>query len=401
VLLGLGLGLAIAVSTNYLGNRQQAPAEPAEAANPAAAQAVTIFPAQRGPITQSLNATGTVQAYDLLEVTAPVNGLQIREVRVQAGDRVAAGQVLAVLDDTVLQSQRRQAEAGLSAAEAQVQQQIAAQGQAQATLAEAEENFRRAEALAERGAISQQELTGRRTQVITAQEGLRVAAANIASSRANVASQQAEIARLQTEINQTLVRAPAAGLIAERQATVGDTASAANPLYTLIRDDLLELAVKLPQPQLAQVQPGTPVELQATGDPRRLQGRVRVIDPVVDPQTRQATVKISLPPGDLRPGMFLQAAIVTAQRQGLLVPATAVIPQADGQFRVYTLTPENTARAVSVTLGARIPAQADTPAQIEIPQGLNVGVPVIVEGASYLQDGDPVQTVSGDQSSVE
>lgn len=399
LLLGLGLGVAIAVAVNHLSDRGQSQADAAKpVAQQVAAQAVTVVPAQPAPINQTLSATGTVQAYDLLEVTPPVNGLQIREVRVQTGDRVVAGQVLAVLDDAVLQAQMRQAQAALTAAEAQVQQQFAAQAQTRATLAEAEENFRRAQTLANSGAISQQALTSRRTQVVTAQESLRVAAANIASAQANVAGRQAEIARLQTELNQTQVRAPAAGLIAERRATVGDTASTATALYTLIRDDLLELAVKLPQPQLVQVKPGAPVKLRLNEADRSLQGSVRTIDPVVDPQTRQATVKISLPAGEFRPGMFLNAEIVTDQRQGLAIPATALLPQDDGRFQVYTLTPENTAQAVAVALGTRVPAQGDTPALVEITQGLNAGAPVIVEGASYLQDGDPVQVVGGDRS---
>ena len=208
-------------------------------------------------------------------------------------------------------------------------------------------------------------------------------------------SKQADVTRLTTQLDQTQVLAPTNGIIAEKTATVGDTANAGTPLFKLISGDQLELAVKIPQTQLSQVNLGAPVQITSDSDAAlQLEGNVLSIDPTVDPQTRQATVKVGLPQSDrLRPGMFLKAAIVTGSRQGVVVPAEAVLPQSDGGFVVYTLTADGKAQAQTVEVGDRPPAQGDQPAQIEIKSGLQANVPVVVEGASYIQDGDTVEVV--------
>lgn len=318
-------------------------------------------------------------------------------VNVREGDRVNAGQVLAVLDDSVLRSQIAQAEAQVVAAEAQVAQAQAQAAQAEAEVAEAQENFDRYNSLFDQGAISAEELTSRRTQVATQTQTVGSANAAIDSAQATVQSRAAEVQRLRTQLSQTLVLAPGSGVVAEKNATVGDTASTSTPLFRIIDGDQLELAVKVPQSQLAQINVGTPVQIRSSSDANlQLQGQVRSIDPTVDAQTRQATVKVGLPGSDrIRTGMFLQAAIVIGERAGIAVPADAVLPQSDGTFIVYTLKPDNTARANVVDIGDRIPATDTEPARIEITNGLDEDVPIIVEGASYLQDGDLVNLAAG------
>jgi HlyD family secretion protein len=116
---------------------------------------------------------------------------------------------------------------------------------------------------------------------------------------------------------------------------------------------------------------------------------------MIDPQTRQATVRIDLPESDLlRPGMFLQAAITSQVVPGLTVPAKAVLPQASGSALVYVLAADNTVRAQTVELGAR--QNTDNPAQarVEIKRGLQAGDRVVVAGAGYLKDGDRVEVVT-------
>lgn len=394
LILGLGLGLAIAfLGGRFLSNR---PTDSASVEQAGPSQSITTARAQPTAIRQTVSTSGTVQAYDLLAVAPRTSGLQIEAVRVDEGDRVTSGQVLAVLDDTVLQAELQQAKADVAAARAQVQQAQAARAQAVAAEAEAQENFQRYQSLFDQGAISAEELTKRRTQLATEREQVQVAIADIDSAEATVASRQADVTRIEAQLDQTQVLAPADGMIAESNATVGDTVATSEPLFTLIRDDLLELAVKLPQTQLPQISVGAPVQVSSDSDESlQVEGSVRAIDPLVNQETRQAVVKVSLPSNpSLRPGMFLQADIVTGRRQGLAVPAAAVLPQSDGSFRVYTVDADNIAQAQPVETGARIPTQGGEPAQIEIVSGLEAGSAVVVEGASYLQDGDRVQTVA-------
>ncbi|MEO0769161.1 MAG: efflux RND transporter periplasmic adaptor subunit, partial [Cyanobacteria bacterium J06649_4] len=377
-------------------------AEPAQVAS----ASVTTARSQSIPVRTTIETSGTVEAFDLLSVSPRASGLQIQSVTVREGDRVSAGQVLAVLDDSVLRSQIAQAEAQVTAAIADVSQREAGAAQARASLAEAEEQLSRYNSLFEQGAISAEELTSRRTQVTTAEQTVGSAVAEIASAEATVSSRQAEVSRLNTQLEQTLVLAPASGVIAEKIATVGDTASTSTPLFRIISGDQLELAVKIPQAQMAKVTPGRPVQITSDSDrDLQLQGRIQSIDPVVDPQTRQATVKVALPGSDrLRPGMFLNAAIVTGNRPGVVIPADAALPQASGGFVVYTLTngtesdeSVTIAKANAVDIGNRIPGTGGTPAKIEITSGLEPDRLVIVEGASYVKDGDVVNVVDGGQ----
>ncbi|MEO0488256.1 MAG: biotin/lipoyl-binding protein, partial [Cyanobacteria bacterium J06659_2] len=212
LLVGLGLGLAIAfIGPRLLPARQDEAAQPPATETTAAAQSVSVSPAQTTNINQTLDTTGTVQAYDLLAVAPQISGLQIRSVLVREGDRVAAGQPLAILDDVTLQAEIREAEAEVVSAQAQVRQQQAALAQAEASQNEANTTLTRYNTLAERGAISQEELDSRTTQAVTTRESVGVARANVDSAQANVTSQQANLARLQAQLNQTVVRAPAPG----------------------------------------------------------------------------------------------------------------------------------------------------------------------------------------------
>ena len=398
---GIVIGLLLGVGISLVGGRllSRPSSDPTPASSDSAADttaiSVTVQQVQSAEIQQSLRATGTVQAFDLLQISPQVGGLQIREVRAREGDQVAAGQVLAVLDDSVLQTELTQARANYTQAEAQVLQQRAEQAQAEANAAEAQDTFERNQTLYDQGGISSQELNSRRTQAITAREAVGVAQAAVQSAQATVNSRAAEISRLETQLNQTVVRAPADGQIAARQATVGDTSSTGTALFTLVQDGLLELVVDLPQRQLSAIQVGTPVTVTSSNNEDiDLSGSVRSIDPLVDQETRQAAVNVSLSAdAALRTGMFLQAEFTTGQRTGTVLPATAVLPQSDNSFKVFTVSETDTAELVTVTVGTRLPATANQPERLEVLSGLNEGDRVIVDGASYLQPGESVSVV--------
>ncbi|NER78870.1 MAG: efflux RND transporter periplasmic adaptor subunit [Leptolyngbya sp. SIO1D8] len=395
LLLGVGLGIAIAFigSRLFAGKADSTSGPPvAETTTQVSAQTVTVAPVQMGQVTDQLTITGTVQPADLLEVTPQISGLQIRDVLVEEGDRVTAGQPLVILDDIELQTQIQQANAQIEVAQAEVQQEKANLAQSEAALAEAEANLLRYQSLADQGAVSAEELGSRSTEAITSQESVGVAQANVASAEATVRSRQAELARLQAQLTYTTVNAPTEGIVAERPASVGDVSSTSNEVITLIRNNQLELAAEVPQVQLSQVQVGVPAIVTATTDEAiRVEGTVQEIQPLVDPQTRTAQVIIQFPASDLvRSGMFLTAEIQVGQRSGLTVPATALLPQPDGSVRVYVLGSDNTAVARTVDVGTRLASEGDETAQAEILQGLDAGEQVIVAGASYVQAGDVV-----------
>ncbi|BAY08277.1 efflux RND transporter periplasmic adaptor subunit [Calothrix sp. NIES-2098] len=447
LLLGTGLGFAIALGglgafKNHADPQQKAVAN--KSASPAKpTMTVTIAAVEPASIAQTLNTTGTVAASDLIPVLPQTNGLQIKQIpeNVKEGAFVKKGQLLAVLDDSVLQAQIIQAKADVQSKQADVdskqadvaskqatatsnlaivKQRQADLAQAQARLEEAEKNFQRYQKLAASGAISQQELDTRAYTVKTAKEAVRVAQENVRSAQANVGGGQANISiaqanvnkaeadvrgtaarvvQLQTQLGQTLVVAPVSGIIAEKLARVGDVTGVppqtqvgnivggTQKLFSIIRDRKLELQAKVPDIQLPQVKVGATVEVTSDLDRRvKLQGKVREIEPLVNDRRREATVKIDLPPTNLlKPGMFARAAITTNSARGMTLPQKAVQAQPDGSVIVFMLSGEDIVRAQKVELGE--PINGD---RVQIKNGLKIGDRVVVKGAGYLKDGDKV-----------
>jgi HlyD family secretion protein len=394
LVLGLGLGAAIATVGIQLasGDRSAAPAPVQLAA--ASSQSVTVAPAALTRVTQTVDVTGSVAAFDLLPISAQVTGLQIQQILVEEGQTVETGQILAVLDSSVLKSQLNQAQADAASTQAVVQQKRAALAQEQATLAQANTDLRRYQSLAQAGAISQKDLDSYATASKTAQESVNVARANISSAEADVASETAHIQQLQTQIEQTFVRSPSSGMIAEKVARVGNV-TGSDKLFSLIRNGALELQAKVPETELSQIKIGALARISSDADRRiNLQGRVREISPLVDSQSRQATVKIDLPASSLlRSGMFLKAAVTIQTDQALTVPATAVLPQSDGGSLVYVLEGGDTVHAKPVEIGTRQDSGDPSKARIAIRSGLKPGDRVVVAGAGYVKDGDRVTVV--------
>ncbi len=254
ILIGVGVGIVLATVGGQIfsGKAPDAPAE-AQETELAPTQTVTVSTAAQQQVARTLTATGTVEAYDLLPILPQITGLQIVDVRVDEGDVVGAGEILAVLDDSVLQAQlsgalsqvnsatsgvdravadtsqaessRRQAEADLaqaktgvlqaqtrvSQAEANLDRSRAAVEQAKAQLEQAEREIERYELLYNQGAIGLQEVELRRTEVRTAREELnktiedvQVAEASLQSSRADVVNARASVQSSQARLDSSI-----------------------------------------------------------------------------------------------------------------------------------------------------------------------------------------------------
>lgn len=405
VALGLGLGIALTAGGMKLLSQPKTAKKPdatQQAAPPS--QSVTATTAQSAEVARSLTTSGTVEARELIPVLSQTTGLQIQRVLVDEGQTVEAGQVMAVLDNSVLQAQLDRGKAQLESSQAAVRQRQAALAQSRATLAEAQRNLQRYQQLAQAGAISRQELDARATTAATAREEVRLAQANINSAEAEVRSSAANLQQLQTQLGQTQVRAPASGIVTrpkvndeiQQIARIGDVTSGSKPLFSIIRNGQLKLEAQLPAIQLPQVKVGAPATITSDNDSRvRLQGRVREIAPLVNAQRREATVTIDLPQPSsgeslsLRPGMFARAAITTTTTTGVTVPAKAVLPQPDGSAIVFLLSGEDTVQARKVELG-----EVESGDRREIKSGLKPGDRVVVAGAGYLKEGDKVRVVN-------
>ncbi|MCL1474114.1 efflux RND transporter periplasmic adaptor subunit [Argonema antarcticum] len=473
--LGMGLGAALAVvgMRSFSSPTGQKAVEPTVTAPPPS-MTVTVASVVTASVVRTLDATGTVAAYNLQPVQPQTTGLLIKQVLVEEGNIVKAGQIVAILDNSVMQTQVSGAQAQLEASRAAVQQKQAAlaqtqadMGKAQAVLAQAEAERVKAQAnladsraklkdasrtrqryqyLADQGAINRQDLDTRITSATSAAEGVRVAQASISSAIANIDSAKASISsaqasinsakanvlsaqadvrnneakvqQIETQLGQTQVFAPASGIvvapsadgrcdgnatslttaasqsIAQSISRVGDT-SGSKALFCIIRNGFLELQVKIPETALSEVHIGAPVSITSDANTDiKWQGRVRRITPVIDPQTRQATIKIDLPSSALmKPGMFLKAAITSKTAPALTVPAKAIQRQSDGNPIVYLLDANDIVHTDPVEVGTTIDGNKGdaSAAKVEIKSGLKEGDRIVVAGAGYIKDGDKVR----------
>ena len=412
----------------------KAKAEVAVPANASPAPVVTVDtrPSALQTIPQSLVVTGTITAWDQLTVGAEVNGLRIDSVPVDEGHHVTRGQVLAVLDASVLRAQLKQYQARLASsraaarkavqpnrpqdiaglrsavhqAEANLSQERANLLTARANLTNAEINERRYQSLVGQGYATQQEVENRKAEYDRCRAAMDAARQRIQAARfgldqarqrlslaeaggraedvemavASASEIEAYIQQVEAQLAQTVIRAPDDGLIVKRDAHIGDITSAGKSLFTMVRQGRLELKAQVPQTDLHRVRLGSRVEL--TSGTQKVVGRVREITPLLDAQSRLATVRIDVPTSGLMPGMFVRGVLEAGSRQALVVPSTAVQGQSEAYF-VYLLE-QGRARKQSVTVNERVGDM------VEIASGLKAGQPVIVSGCAFLTDGDTV-----------
>lgn len=407
---------------------------PATVSKVTEAQSVSVASAGRRTLQDRLQATGSIYAVDPIQVGAELNGLRVTSVNVEEGDFVEKGQVLARLNDSVLRAQLHQAQAQQSSASAQVSKAAqpnrpqdinglrAAEAQARATVTQEEANLRQAEVnlntaettwqryqqVLAQGFVTVQEASERQAEVdrnrqLVQAARQRVQAARYAAEQARQRvllaeaggrNEDVQIARagyeqfgglieqLQAQLEQTVIRAPESGLVTRREVQLGEISSAGKAFFTLARKGELELRAEVPQDDLLRLKVGMPARVMFSQ--RATTGKVWQISPEINPTTRLgvARIKIDAKSG-ARPGMFAQARLDVGQHRGLTVPFVAVQGEG-GEFFVFRVM-NGKAERVRVRTGIR------TNQFVEILEGLREGDVIVVNGAGFLRNGDPVQ----------
>ncbi len=359
------IGLAaFALTDRTQGNKNKDLAEgsKASAATSAApvkpALTVNAIQAQVTPLPLKITANGNLAAWQEASIGAEANGLRLAEVRVNVGDVVKRGQVLATfVPDTI--------EADL----AQIRANVA---EAEATLAEAAANAQRARELQTTGALSAQQIN----QYLTAE---RTAQARLEAQRAMARTQQLRLAHTQ-------VLAPDSGVISARSVTVGAVLPAGQELFRMVRQGRIEWRAEVTASDLGLLKPGmAAVVTPAGGMP--LKGTVRMVGPTVDPATRNGIVYVDLPvPGLARAGMFARGEFEIGQGQALTLPQSAVLLR-DGFSYVLRIDADAKIAQTKVQVGRRVGDR------VEITAGIDPATRVVAAGGGFLVDGDTVRVV--------
>ena len=330
--------------------------KPAAAVRPALT--VNVTQPQSTTLPLKIGANGNLAAWQEASIGTEASGLRLAEVRVNVGDVVKRGQVLATFAPDTIQADLAQMRAGMAEAEA--------------TLAEAAANAQRARELQTTGALSAQQIN----QYLTAE---RTAQARVEAQRAIARTQQLRLA-------QTQVLAPDNGVISARSATVGAVLPAGQELFRMIRQGRIEWRAEVSSADLAHIKPGMGVVITpASGT--RIKGTVRMVAPTVDAATRNAIVYVDLPaPGAARAGMFARGEFELGSGEALTLPQTAVLLR-DGFSYVLRIAADSKVAQTKVSIGRRAGDR------VEITGGLDPKARVVAAGGGFLSDGDTVRVV--------
>jgi HlyD family secretion protein len=331
--------------------------------------------------------SGLVGAVEQVMVQPFIQGQPIEALDVDVGDYVEAGQTLARLSSTSLELEKSQFNASLASARATIAQAEAQVLEANSSAAEAQRVADRTSTLRKQGTTSQAAADQANANAISATARVTVATQSLAASRAQLELAQAQMANVELELKRTSVVAPVAGKVMSRNAQVGAVASASGQaMFTLTRDNALELRADVAEADLLRVKIGQSVKMRAVGTPESLTGSVRLIEPSIDLRTRLGAVRISIDTPDLvRVGMFVSAEVLAAERDTLAIPVTAIGSTAEGAS-VMALQDGLVTRK-QVTTGIR------DSGMIEILSGLKQGDLVVTKAAAFVRDGDRINPV--------
>jgi RND family efflux transporter MFP subunit len=324
---------------------------------------VAVIVAHKTAAPDWMATVGTVRAAQSTQVSSQMMGA-IVEIRAHEGDRVQAGQLLAVIDEAQPRSMVNQATAAVAAAGKEV-------SAADSDLTLAETTLKRYQQLYDKKSISPQEFDEVKARYQSASARRDMARAG--ESQANSVLTQA-----QTSLSYTQIRSPFSGVVTEKKADTGTLASPGMPLFTIedTRVYRLEVMVDESEMHLIRIGEAAPVTIDALGN-TQFSGKVTQIVPAAEAASRSFLVKIALPAdARLRSGSFGRAHFPRGERQTLQIPRASVVQR--GQLQgVYVIDANQIAELRYVTLGN------STGEMVEVLAG--------------LQDGDKLVAAPGDR----
>ncbi len=343
----LGALLIVALFLGACGQGQPPGEDGNDGAQPATVEADTP---RQDAVTASHRATATLQAIADSRVVARSRGL-VEELRVEEGDTVEQGQVLAVLDDRQLSLER---------------------DQAQAQVDELEQEYRHTRDLVEREIESPE------------------AAQKI---RFQLEAERARLALTELELDETRIKAPIDGVVSERMIRRGDHVNDGDEIFRVTDPDHLEVEVHVPQRLVSRLMPGQSVEIRGESSPDNAHsGRVIRISPVVDEEsgTVRTTVYVDAGNGELRPGGFARLRIHYDTREDALLVPRRALRFGNGNAELFVIE-DGKARHRDVRIGT------DDGEWVEITDGLAADEKVVTFGQATLREGMEVEILDPDQ----
>jgi RND family efflux transporter MFP subunit len=384
--------LAVAALVAACGSGGTTSPQAAEA--PPAVVPVAPVAAVEQSIARFVRATGSLTAEEQADVAAEVGG-RIIATPVERGTPVNAGSELIRLSPIEAQAQAREAEANAAQIEARLGlspgrdfdvDRVPEVQNARSSLALAQNEFSRIQSLLEQRVVSQSEFDQRQTQLEAARQQYEAAKNGATQQFQSLQAARARVLLARKALADTVVRAPFAGLVAERVVSVGDYVTRGTKVAVVVRVDPLRIRLTVPEQFVSGISVGQRVSFMVDAYPgRTFEGTVRYVSPALDAAQRALTIEaiVRNPANELKPGLFATARIEQSDHSpGVVVPAGAVHTSA-GISRIFVVSGDHAEERI-VTLGQTLDGR------VEIAKGVKAGERVATKNVAQLADGMPV-----------
>ena len=354
---------------------------------------VPVAKVGREDLSRDVVVSAEFHPFQEVEVHAKVAGY-LKKIYVDVGDRVKAGQTLAVLEIPEMENDLTRATATTRRSSSEVQRYREELGRSQAAHEATHKSYERLAAVIKTrpNLVAQQEIDDALARDRTSESAVSAARAALASSEQQVEVSQADEAKTKTLNAYSRITAPFAGIITKRYADTGamvqaGTASQSQPLVRLSQNDLLRLILPVPESVVPRIHIGATVQVRVPTLNRSFEGKVSRFAERVSAATRTMETEVDVPNKSLLlvPGMFAEAVINLDRREhALAIPLQALVTQ-DQKSTVYVVGPDRKIQERAVKLGL------ETPDRVEVLSGLNANDLVITGGRSQLKPGQVVE----------
>ncbi len=348
------------------------------------------------PIPEIVTATGELLAEEQATIGVKAPG-RLLKLHVDLGSQVQANQVLAEIDPTDYKFRVEQSEALLNQTRAKlgisdpasdeiVPEQTAIVREAEAVLKEARFISETTQKLTSEGVLSRIDSEKAQVRRQGAEAAYQAAKEQVMQLRAELLERKAQLALARQNLTDCIVRAPFAGAVTRRQASLGEYLPINAPIATLVRQHPLRIRTEIPERLAPRIRTGQPIIVKIQGQAIDRTGRVVRLSPAIDAQSRSLLVEGEMPNenGSLRPGSFVEVQItVDPNARGISIPRNTIVSFA-GADRVYI--------ANNGVLDDRLvkTGRALTDEKVEIVSGLDPGLEIVLKPDGRLSKGAKV-----------
>lgn len=357
--------------------------------------AVSTIIAEPKTVNRKMILSGLVVGREEIPVYSDLSQGRIIKVLVEEGQNIKLGQLLASVDTTALKIQKAQQEATQQHATEAITQQETLLDEAKSQYEQAKSEKLRADAIADSGLLSIEAIEQRATVAKVAESRVKTAQSNLAMAQADFSLTKGQTAETALRLNQASINAPASGKVISCRARTGLLLGQnTEPLFVILRNNLIEVELEVSASELEQLKTNTLASIQITGNATTYNGKVRHTASQIDSQSQSAKIRVSFnKPPNLTLGQVVHVTIMLEPQKAIYLPDTAIVIEGTSSY-VLTIK-DGKALRIPIKTGDR------SNGLVEVIDGVSARMPIIDRFAAYLHDGEAIKVITSKSTKIE